>query len=743
MRRMLFAALLFGSSLSLLAAGPTIQITRAPAVIKVDGDLSDAGWQGAVRVDKWWETNPGDNVEPKAPSVGYLTYDDRFLYAAFEFTDPDPKGIRAPYNDRDHIGGNTDDYAGLILDTRNDGKTAILFLVNARNIQYDAVSDDTSGNEDSSPDFFWDSATRITNTGWILEMRIPFSSLRYANSNPEQWGVMLYRNWPRERRYQMFANELPRGTNCFICNESKMTGLTGLPPGGHWVAAPYVTARSIGETRDGIGSRIVTRPATGDGGLDVKWTPTPDMALDATINPDFSQIESDEAVISTNERFAIFFSEKRPFFLEGVELFNTPIQAVYTRTITSPRAGARITGRLGANAYTLLVAQDRGGGVIILPSALGSDFANQDFSSTVAIGRVRRDFGKAFVGLLLTARENGGGSNNRVFGPDFQWKTDHHKVTGQLLFSSSSTPNRPAEAAEWNGQDLASHAGHIWYSFSSRKWDLYSEYKDIGTEFRADNGFVPQADYRLNYTEGGYTWWPKDRFFSRFRTFALAEYDSRQDGAQLYRLLSFGFGADGKYQSFSRWRYAYDTVRGSEDRLFQRHQLLFSEQFSLGSKISQVGFSGWVGQQVDFSNLRLGRGASINPFATIRPTNHLQLNLSGGVQWLNVPNINGRQDRLFTSQVQRLRASYTFNSRMFLRTILQNVRTNSDQALYSFDVDQHSGSFSSQLLFAYKLNWQTVMYVGYGDLHDVLSEDNAFKPANRQFFFKLSYAFQH
>ncbi|HVT05603.1 MAG TPA: carbohydrate binding family 9 domain-containing protein, partial [Thermoanaerobaculia bacterium] len=192
-----------------------IQVQRAAGSISVDGDLSDPGWAGAARVDQWWETNPGDNTEPKVKSVGYLTYDDKFFYAAFEFSDPEPSKVRAPYGDHDNVSGNLDDYAGVILDTRNDGKTAMMFLANPRGIQYDAISDDTSGNEDNSPDFYWDSAGRITKDGWTLEIRIPFSSLRYNQGDPQEWGVLLYRNRPRERRYQMFANKIPRGSNCF------------------------------------------------------------------------------------------------------------------------------------------------------------------------------------------------------------------------------------------------------------------------------------------------------------------------------------------------------------------------------------------------------------------------------------------------------------------------------------------------------------------------------------------------
>ena len=197
--------------------GAEIRISRAAGPIAVDGDLADAGWDGATRVETWYETNPGDNVPPKVKNVGWLAYDEQFLYAALECDDPEPGKIRAPFAERDVLGGDTD-YGGIILDTRNDGRTAILFLANPRGIQYDAVTDD--GNEDSSPDFFWDAAGRITAAGWTLEIRIPFSSLRYERKDPQTWGILLYRNCPRDFRYQMFSAKLPRGGNCFICRRT-------------------------------------------------------------------------------------------------------------------------------------------------------------------------------------------------------------------------------------------------------------------------------------------------------------------------------------------------------------------------------------------------------------------------------------------------------------------------------------------------------------------------------------------
>ncbi len=719
---------------------PAVHIRRATGPITIDGNLSDPGWAGALRFDTWYETNPGDNVPPKVKTVGYVTYDEHFLYIGIDMSDPNPSQIRAMFGDHDQINGNADDFGGVILDTRNDGKTGYEFFVNAHGTQYDAVNDDTSGNEDASPDFFWDSATKIDAHGWSLEMRIPFSSLRYSSSNPEQWGLVLYRNYPRERRYQIFTARLPRGGNCFVCHFEKLSGLENLPPGGHLVTAPYMTARQLGQTVDGIGTPFTNQRVKPGLGGDLKWTPNADTALDGTINPDFSQVESDVAAITANERFAIFYPEKRPFFLEDVELFTTPVQAAYTRTITSPRWGLRTTGKAGENAYTLLVAQDRGGGSVILPSPTGSDFANQDFSSIDAIGRVRHDFGLSFVSLLATDKESSGGSYNRVLGPDFQWRSGNHTMTGQLLISDTRTPNQPGLASEWDGRRLTSHAGDLQYSYSARTNDLFTEYKDYGNDFRAENGFVPEVGYRSNFAEAGHTFWPTERFFSRVRIFAQGQYDSEQDGTQLYRLTSIGWGADGKYRSSVRFRLVEDRVRSGGD-LFTRHQFYYTVQGSVNRVISNVSLDGWLGQDVDFANSRLGRGAKVTLTATLRPTDHLELALTNGVRWLN-ENPNGASDRLFTSQIERIRATYTFNSRMFVRAIVQNQRTNNDQALYIDAVDHIDGSLATQLLLAYKINWQTLMYVGVGDLRQATLDQGNLEPSSREFFLKVSYAFQ-
>jgi hypothetical protein len=721
--------------------GPPLTIRHAPGPIVIDGDLSDAGWQGADSIRTWFETNVGDNVPPQVGNIALLTYDDHYLYAAFIFEDPKPLGVRAPLGDHDNVSSSTD-YAGIIVDSRNDGKTAQMFLSNPAGVQYDAISSDVSG-EDNSPDWFWDSKGKITDHGWTLEIRVPFSSLRYNSEANPVWGILLYRNYPRDRRYQFFSARLPRDVNCFICNSSKMAGLSSLPHGSHLVVAPFATAAQAGVPIDTLGSPIHNQKADKQAGVDIKWNPLSGLSLDGTVNPDFSQIESDAAQISANERFALFYPEKRPFFLEGVDLFSTPMQAVYTRTITSPNAGGRVTGRFNKTSFTALYTEDAGGGVVILPGPQGSDAALQDFVSDVAITRVRRDFGQSYISLLATGRSIHGGGSNVVVGPDLQWRPNaQNTFTVQYLRSESETPNRPDLAAEWNGQTLRDDASQASYSYGSRTWDAYVQGQDFGPDFRADNGFIPQVGYREIYTETGYTIRPTKHFFNRVRFWAIgfADYD-HESGTTLDQRAATGIGANGALNSFIRLELNNDYYRVGSEYLHR-----FRPRFYVETVPSRtwnfLSLDTYFGDEIDFDNAREGTGATILASAQIRPSQHLELRANGSWRWIDIhqPTVSGR---LFTAQVERLRATWSFNARSFVRVIGQYVDTKRDPTLYTFAISARDANFSSSGLLAYKLNWQTVFYLGYGDQRTFSESTDNLEKSGRQAFAKVSYAFQH
>lgn len=721
--------------------GPPLTIRKAAGPITLDGDLSDAGWQGLEAITTWFETRVGDNLEPQVKNLAYLTYDDSYFYAGFVFEDPSPAGIRAPLGDHDNVPSTTD-YAGVIIDSRNDAKTAQMFLANPGGVQYDAISSDVSG-EDNAPDFFWDAVGKVTASGWNLEIRIPFSSLRYEQTENPTWGILLYRNYPRDRRYQFFSARLPRDVNCFICNSSKLTGLSSLPKGSHLVVAPYGTAGQVGTPEAGAGSPFHNEDVDFDAGLDVKWSPTANMAIDATINPDFSQVESDAAQIVANERFALFFSEKRPFFLEGVDLLSTPFQAVYTRTITQPKGGLRATGRFGKTAYTALVTQDEGGGVVILPGPQGSDAAPQDFLSDVGVVRIRRDFGQSFLSVLANTREVRGGGYNRVFGPDFQWRprpTD--TFTGQFLWSETRTPDRTDLTSQWNGRKISDHAAMAIWSHSTRTVDWWLQGQELGEDFRADNGFITQVGYREAFLEAGYTIRPKDFFLNRLRLFTVNYVDLDMDDDVISQRVSVGSGMDGALNSFFRFEVNHDQIRVG-DELLRRFRPRFVLETSPGRVLNLITMDAALGEEIDFANGREGSGVTLNGSIALRPNDHLELRGNVSRRWLEVDDASLGEGRLFTAQVERLRTTWAFNSRSFVRLIVQYVETRRDTSLFTFPTREKDATWSGSALFAYKLNWQTVLYAGYGDQRDYSTATGEIEKSGRQWFTKVSYAWQH
>ena len=271
-----------------------LKLARISSPIHVDGDLSDPGWNEATVVETWYEINPGDNTPPPVKTVARIGYDDRFFYVSFLCQDPDMSKLRAPYVDRDGI-TDDQDYVGILLDVENTNHSAIDFWIGPNGIQADSVFNEGTFNEDFGPDYFWESAGKIGRDGWSVEVAIPLASLRYPEKDPQDWALALYRIYPREFNYQLYSVKVPHGLSCFLCQSATVEGITGLPQGMHYVVAPYAAGSST-KTYPGFdgysGDGQVTK---GKVGVDAKWLPNPDTIVDATLNPDFSQVESDVA----------------------------------------------------------------------------------------------------------------------------------------------------------------------------------------------------------------------------------------------------------------------------------------------------------------------------------------------------------------------------------------------------------------------------------------------------------------
>jgi len=717
---------------------PPIHIHRLEGSITLDGKLDDSGWKTAAVIDHWYETGPSDNTPPKVKTTAWVTYDDRYFYVGVRCDDPHPDQIRAPYVERDAVIG-TDDNLALFIDTRGDKRSALELRINPRGIQGDGIFNDSNQNEDFSPDFFYDTAATIDAGGWSAEYRIPFSSLRYADKPVQTWNMFIWRNYPRDFRYAFDSIPMPRNANCFLCHMEPIEGLTDLPKAGHLVAAPYITAQSNSLPQDGVpGNPLEREPLKKDAGLDVKWTPSQNQAVDLTINPDFSQVEADVAQITVNQRFAVFFPEKRPFFLEGFDLFDTPLRVAYTRTITAPRWGARSTGNIAGTAYTVLVTDNKGGGLTIIPGAQSSDFAAEDFKSYDTIGRVRHDIGASFIGGVFTDREIDGGGHNRVIGPDFLWRpTQSDSVAGEVLYSSTHNPFLPKISGYWNGTSSNGYAAYGNWFHQARTHDWSLEMRDISDNFRADLGFLPQVGVQEVDGAAGLRLFPELKLISFFRTFVFADYQRDQHDQTILRSVQPGIFFQGAKNLAGEIDFKpKEQVRFNNVLLTQTY-VPWVFQIDPGRRFTRVILNGRFGQFADFANLRVGHGGNIGTDITVRPIDQLTLEGIVNREWLNAAG-----GRVYTAQIERLRALYSFSAKSIVRVIGQYVDTNRNAARYNFPVPQHDGTFLASVLYSYKVNWQTVLFVGYGDDRVLDAQSADLLKLDRSLFFKVSYAIQ-
>jgi len=291
----------------------------------------------------------------------------------------------------------------------------------------------------------------------------------------------------------------PRDLACMLCMAEPLTGLADIPPTRHLALTPNGTVRSVQKRSAGEAAR---RDNEFVPSMDVKWRPRADLVFDATINPDFSQVELDTPQLAANTQFALFFPEKRPFFLEGSDILQSPTNAIYTRSVTDPAWGARVTQRGEGFDGTVLVTRDDGGGLVLLPTTYTTNFASQDFKSYASFVRARWQSGRLTVGGLATDRTlDGGRGYNRVAGPDVVWfPTTENRLRAQVL-GSWTTALPDADGRLTKGDPRSSHATTLDWAYEGPKWGQFLILEDIGREFRADNGFYGQNGYRNAYSE--------------------------------------------------------------------------------------------------------------------------------------------------------------------------------------------------------------------------------------------------
>ncbi|MBN1271495.1 MAG: carbohydrate binding family 9 domain-containing protein [Candidatus Aminicenantes bacterium] len=693
------------------------KLSDAPCI---DGIIDDAAWDNVSPVDKNFVTyNPtyGDPFPHK--TLIWMAYDGENLYFAFHCFDNEPGKIKTSVTRRDSIFA--DDWVGLSLDSQGNKQTSYDFFVNPSGIQGDILTSAVSG-EDLAPDFVWESAGRMTEDGYQVEIRIPLKTIRFKSGDDVRMGILF---WRRISRLGMSGSwpKIEPGEGIF--NVHSVMAFDNLKAPLNLEILPSMTmgGNSQRETQNKWGKAdTFIEP-----GISLKYGLTSSLTADFTLNPDFSQVESDSYQVEVNRRYPIFFSEKRPFFMEGADIFSfftMPYgyfeRPVHTRRIIDPLWGAKLTGAVGKTAVGVLAAGDES------PGAPWENEANpfEGKRATFSIARGKYSLGgDNYFGALYSGREFAGGYN-RVAGTDIGLRfLNNHQIFGSFMQSLSRDPELKESS---HGSDV-----NLMYSYQTRSLGISGAFEHIDRDFDIESGFLR----RTGITEG---WiWIGPNFFTN------------PEKTSWLRRISPHF----------TYQHLHDHTTGLDDNFYRlSSEFYFTRQgvFSINLIKQKEGWAGktfhqksidagggiqlfkwlrlsggfWLGNQIYYSeedpylgNGRLGEFSFI-----IQPGGNLRL-----FCYVMHNDFSRDKERIYIVNIINSQVTYQFNKYFFIRAIVQ--------------YDSYEKKMLTDFLASFTLIPGTVLHVGYGGIYDRREwTGGEWQPGRgnmqnvkRSFFFKASY----
>lgn len=698
---------------------------------------------------------PHDGAPVSEPTTVYLGYDQKNLYAIFVCFD-DPHKVRARLSRREDI--YDDDQVEIILDTFHDKRRAYMFQTTPLGVQWDAMwteqpYDETSGNIDTSFDTVWDSHGKLTDKGYVVRIAIPFNSLRFPNTQKQSWGIILYRGITRKGE-DAFWPHISMAEDGRLKRAALLEGLHGISPGENIQLIPYTMLRSFRalDDRDPLNPHFYQPSLAGQIGMDSKFILRNNFVLDLTANPDFSQVESDDPQITENQRFAVYFPEKRPFFQENADFFRTPIDLFFTRNIQDPSAGIRLTGKAGAYSVGLLSSDDRAPGISVVP-----DDPMAGSRAYFTIARVKRDIlQQSSIGLIYTDREYPvDGEFNRIGGID-----------SHLKFSPTWTGNFQAVVSSTRNPDGSYQAGPAYKAEFQRNGEHLTYdgiYNDLSRGFISEPGFVNRVDLRENKNVIEYLFRPQKSLLTAWGPGLLARWAWDHDGLRLDTQYEPVFLLQMRAQSYVYF-FPYDEVRERlrpsdypslpENRDFHEHSsgIEFSNSYFRSVTVGATYFLGDglnvvtpTGIAPILANTNTGSATLI-----IRPIKPLKIENTYLLQRLR-----DRQTGLaiFNNHIAQSKWNWQFTRTLSLRAIMQYDATLANPGLTSL---QTTKEFNGDFLLTYLVHPGTAVYVGYNSDLQNLSRTLDVDPGTglinrtatgyvnegRQFFIKISYLFQ-
>jgi len=716
------------------------QLTHNKAAIKVDGVMDEAVWKTATKMELKYEKSPGDGTPSPVKTEVFFYENGSTFNVAFIAYDPNPEKIRASLRDRDSLWA--DDNVAIIVDTFNDERSGYEFFVNALGAQADVRMDDTDGwHEDSSWDAIWDSAGQITDFGYVVEMSIPFSALRFPDTDEKLvWNITGWRNYPRDVKIQMATNVFDRDIKCNLCQFHQLVGFEEITPGKNFQLTPTLTVSKADEKPDLPGEwengDIEVEP-----GLDVRWGLTQDIVLNATLNPDFSQVEADAGQLDVNNTYSLFYPEKRPFFLDGASYFDTTnFNFVHTRNIADPDAGLKLTGKNDQHSYGIMLANDNNTS-FLMPGNQGSDIATLDEKSNVAVGRYKMDVGERNnVGVLMTHRQSDNYHNTLASLDGTYWLSQNDSIQYQIAQSDTKNTADVMEEFEVTEKQRGT-AFSADYSRNTRDYNLRAGYTNIGEDFRADLGFQSRSNIERFVLGGRRTYYGESNdILTQWGYFGDWDKTYDQEGKVLEEEYEIHGNLQGQKQFYTNFGIVHRD-RLYEDQYFKETQ--FKTYIEI-RPIASVNMGTFIkfGKQIDFANTQLGDVVYTEAFTEWDVNRHINASINYNYSHLDVDD-----GRLFTAHQSDIRLSYQFSMRSKLKFVLQYTDIKRDVSLYTEDdiddlPDAQDKFFSSQLLYSYKINPQTLFFVGYSDGGYQDDSLEQLTRDQRSVFTKFSYAWQ-
>ena len=673
-----------------------------------------------------------------------ISFDTENLYLGCRAYDVNASSIRAVRADRDDIMEH--DRVGITIDPFRDRRRGWEFAVNPLGVQYDAVYDAQTDAADPAWNAIWTSAGRIVDDGYVIEASIPFKSLRFpTGTDAGEWGLIVWRYRPRDSNALTRNVTVDPAVRCHLCQAGTLSGLIATKPARNFELGPTLTSIRT-DRRDGASEPMHRGSMRPEFGLDGRWSITPDVTLNVTANPDFSQVEADAAQLQANSLFALAYPERRPFFLEGADLFASPNNVVFTRSIADPIAGTKLTAKNGRNAFAFLGARDRVTN-LVLPGHDRAPRATLDDESTSLALRLRRDVRRSStVGLLATARE-GRDYLNRVIGADALLRP-HPSVSlwTQALLSQSEYPDTLAARTSQPSGIFTGNlfGGHARYQTRTRNFDVSAWKYSRG--FRADAGFITQVEVVDADISADRIFWGRPGSWLTRLSVGAGWYPTLHDTTPSYtnawRFVRMSYEGRAGFQYSTYLRMRSETFRGvSYD--FWTPWMMFRVQPWTGVT---AGVDATFGGEIDYVGQRLARTVRLTPTATLRLTREAEARVRHSVLRLT----SGDRS-LLDARISELRFAYHPTSRMFARVITQ-YETTDRAAIASPSVSASTTrSLSSQLLFSYRIDAQTAALFGYGDTREAPDQSpgdepdelsSSLRPMVRSFFVKLSYAWR-